>query len=1215
MKAKNFSLIAKRLLLLLVIGHFYCFTTAQVTEIYTDYNGFWKSSTTAINPVLPDNSNNVLAFTYNSTTFSTGVNDALLTAHGVTFTASNFKALPVTSIGGTVGSSSSTYIALGTLYDGVNNGFSTPLPSLRMIDALTDGINGLNIGTGVTNIPSAAAITFPVDHIDVNTINDGKPDILFSQTAQPTGAGDQLYFVDNSGMMVGNSISVTWTSVGVLGSYHCDLYNLSNTTCDNAIITSGALTNQTKEIRLIGLQLSQFNLTASNYMNVVSLVIKPGGQSDPAFVAYNTNALSVPSPVITTQPGTMIVCTGSGNNATFSVTADGAALSYQWKKNGVAIAGATSSSYTVYNVTASDAGSYEVSVTNSGGTVNSNIAYLNTTITVQPSPASQTIATGNNVTLSVSATNATGYQWLRNGVNIPEATSSSYTISQLTTSNSGSYQVSAINSESDGCATVISNAVIVNASVILYSKSSGNLNVASNWGVNTNGTGSTPVNFTRSEHIFKVANRSNAATGGNLTIAGTLDLMDAITTITPGTTLNAAQIIRSGTTGTLAGSATSNLTVNGSSHLYFKTGNEILENLTVNGGTTELNTPLNIAGGTTPGIVTVNSGTLATLDNLTLKSDADGTSSVGILTGTITGKVTVERYINTGTATGQHGKAWQFLSVPTSGQTIKESWMENGSTPGNYGTMISGTGGTAAGFDMYSVAPSMKYFSDVTGNWKAVANTDDLISNSQGYMLFVRGDRSVTSTTAPPNATVLRTKGTLFVGDQPAITVKANKFQSIGNPYASPIDFSLITKDANVDDAFYTYDPYLYGSYGVGGYQVLSSVNNWKPVPGGTSAYPSSVLSSIIQSGQAFFVHSNSSTDGNLTISEASKSATARPGHSNREATATTDGDRQFIRASLFTSAGLMADGNVVAFDKTFRNTIDGNDVIKLGNSGENFGIKSEGKLLSIEAKNQLSGNDTITYNVTNLSKATYKLIFAPENMSATGLQGILIDKYLKTETPVSLRDSTVIEVTINTNAASSAADRFKMVFRQMAALPVNITSITAINKEEKNIIRWSVENESGIGQYEVEKSTDGNQFSQLAVVNPNNTKSGDYISEDANVNAVINYYRIRIVSKDGKASYSPVVKVNIGKIIAAIKVARNPILNGTIHLVFSNETPGKYTISLSNQLGQVILSKTVLHTAESVSESISANSISKGVYNLLIVKPDGNKEAVKIIY
>lgn len=705
---------------------------------------------------------------------------------------------------------------------------------------------------------------------------------------------------------------------------------------------------------------------------------------------------------------------------------------------------------------------------------------------------------------------------------------------------------------------------------------------------------------------YAEAKNLHIATGASLTVLGTLEISGAIS--------NNGNLDIAG--GTLEMSGAAGQSIAGSIFASHTVKNLVVSNTSAEG----------LSVSSTPNDTLKLTGTLSfgnsnsilnTGDNVALISNYDGTANVSVVGShnAINGKAIVEKYINTGTDLAQHGKSWQFLSAPTSGQTIKESWMENGNIPANYGTIISGPGGTAAGFDMYSVAPSMKYFDETINNWKGVSSANNPIANTGGYMVFIRGDRTVTGTTQAANRTVLRSKGTLFTGTQMPITVKANSFQSVGNPYASPIDFALITKDPSIDNAFYVYDPYLYGTYGVGGYQVLSSVNNWKPVPGGTSAYPSSVLSSIIQSGQAFFVHSNSSTDGSLTISEASKSATARPGHSNRETTATTDGDRQFLRASLFTSAGLMADGNVVTFDKTFRNTIDGNDVIKLSNSGENFGIKSAGKLLIIEAKSQLSGNDTITYNVTNLSKATYKLIFAPENMAATGLQGILIDKYLKTETPVSLRDSTVIEVTTNTNAASSAADRFKLVFRQLAALPVNISSITAVNKEGKNLIHWSVENESGIRQYAVEKSTDGNQFSQMAMVNANHTESGDYISEDSNVNAVINYYRVRIVSKDDKVSYSPVVKVNTGKIIAAIEVTPNPILNGTIHLVFSNEPSGKYTISLSNQLGQVILSKTILHTAESASESISANSISKGIYNLLIVKPDGNKQTVKIIY
>jgi hypothetical protein len=55
-----------------------------------------------------------------------------------------------------------------------------------------------------------------------------------------------------------------------------------------------------------------------------------------------------------------------------SVVASGSpAPTFQWKKDGVAIAGATSATYTVANAQASDAGSYTVAITNAAGTVTS----------------------------------------------------------------------------------------------------------------------------------------------------------------------------------------------------------------------------------------------------------------------------------------------------------------------------------------------------------------------------------------------------------------------------------------------------------------------------------------------------------------------------------------------------------------------------------------------------------------------------------------------------------------------------------------------------------------------------------------------------------------------------------------------------------------------------------------------------------------------------
>src|SRR6202007_2353560 len=159
----------------------------------------------------------------------------------------------------------------------------------------------------------------------------------------------------------------------------------------------------------------------------------------------NAATLTVnPAPVvpsITTQPTSQTVT--AGQTATFSATATGTApLNYQWKKNGAAISGATSSTYTTPAETTSDTGAqFTVVVSNSAGSATSNAA----TLTVNPAPvapsittqpASQTVTAGQTATFSVTATGTAplNYQWQKNGVALSGATSSSYTTPAETTS-------------------------------------------------------------------------------------------------------------------------------------------------------------------------------------------------------------------------------------------------------------------------------------------------------------------------------------------------------------------------------------------------------------------------------------------------------------------------------------------------------------------------------------------------------------------------------------------------------------------------------------------------------------------------------------------------------------------------------------------------------------------------------------------------------------
>ena len=91
------------------------------------------------------------------------------------------------------------------------------------------------------------------------------------------------------------------------------------------------------------------------------------------------------APTITTHPSGQTVPTGG--SATFTVAASGTPpLAYQWQRNGVDIAGATSASYTTSAVTAADNGAaFRVRVTNSAGSVTSDPATLTVTTNQAPS--------------------------------------------------------------------------------------------------------------------------------------------------------------------------------------------------------------------------------------------------------------------------------------------------------------------------------------------------------------------------------------------------------------------------------------------------------------------------------------------------------------------------------------------------------------------------------------------------------------------------------------------------------------------------------------------------------------------------------------------------------------------------------------------------------------------------------------------------------------
>jgi sugar lactone lactonase YvrE len=187
----------------------------------------------------------------------------------------------------------------------------------------------------------------------------------------------------------------------------------------------------------------------ANFNNAQGLAIDSKGNIYIADTNNNTIRKGSPAssiiaqPIITTQPVNQSV--SIGGSATLTVVASGTALNYQWLLNGVAITGATSSTYTISSITTNNAGNYTCVISNSAGSVTTaaiTITVILPTPTITTQPISQTVSIGGSAIFTVVASGTNlNYQWLLNGVAIAGATSSTYSISSASQSDLGSYTV------------------------------------------------------------------------------------------------------------------------------------------------------------------------------------------------------------------------------------------------------------------------------------------------------------------------------------------------------------------------------------------------------------------------------------------------------------------------------------------------------------------------------------------------------------------------------------------------------------------------------------------------------------------------------------------------------------------------------------------------------------------------------------------------------
>lgn len=191
-----------------------------------------------------------------------------------------------------------------------------------------------------------------------------------------------------------------------------------------------------------------------------------GGDS---FTVMWRDASSDTAPIIATQPASQSVFLGQSVTFSVGITSGGILPSYQWRKDGISISGATGATLTIGSALLVNAGNYSVIVTNGAGSSASNAATLAVSTDIPPAPiiatqpSSQTVNSGANVTFNITSSGATplSYQWRKNGVALSGATTATLNLSNVQASDAGDYTAFVSNFVGSALSNVATLAVTV----------------------------------------------------------------------------------------------------------------------------------------------------------------------------------------------------------------------------------------------------------------------------------------------------------------------------------------------------------------------------------------------------------------------------------------------------------------------------------------------------------------------------------------------------------------------------------------------------------------------------------------------------------------------------------------------------------------------------------------------------------------------------------
>jgi hypothetical protein len=185
--------------------------------------------------------------------------------------------------------------------------------------------------------------------------------------------------------------------------------------------------------------------------------------------------------------------------------------------------------------------------------------------------------------------------------------------------------------------------------------------------------------------------------------------------------------------------------------------------------------------------------------------------------------------------------------------------------------------------------------------------------------------------------------------------------------------------------------------------------------------------------------------------------------------------------------------------------------------------------------------------------------------------------------------------------ASSGQVIIIKSTLPPTTVLPVELTTFTGFNDGAINVLNWTTATEVNSLKFEVEKSTDGTNFTYIGerAAAGNSSTPKDYTLNDEHPLVGNNYYRLKMIDIDGQSEYSNVILIKVNQSEAVdgiVNVYPNPT-NNQVNIIYQAGSKQQVNMNIFNPIGQVMLNNSYDFEAGLHTIVVDAVEYAKGMY------------------